>query len=30
MEKVMNVTSARRQFVSLLDEVFHKKDIVII
>lgn len=30
MERVMDVTSARRQFGTLLDEVFHKKDVVII
>ena len=30
MERVMDVTSARRQFGTLLDEVFHKGDVVII
>ena len=30
MERIMDVTSARRQFGTLLDEVFHKKDVVII
>jgi prevent-host-death family protein len=30
MERVMDVTTARRQFGTLLDEVFHKKDIVVI
>jgi len=30
MERVMDVTSARRQFGTLLDEVFHKKDVVVI
>ena len=30
MERVMDVTTARRQFGTLLDEVFHKKDVVVI
>lgn len=30
MERVMDVTTARRQFGTLLDEVFHKNDVVII
>ena len=30
MERVIDVTTARRQFGTLLDEVFHKKDVVII
>ena len=30
MERIMDVTTARRQFGTLLDEVFHKKDIVVI
>jgi len=30
MERVIDVTSARRQFGTLLDEVFHKKETVII
>ena len=30
MERVIDVTSARRQFGTLLDEVFHKKDIITI
>lgn len=30
MEKIIDVTSARRQFGTLLDEVFHKRDVVII
>ena len=30
MERIMDVTSARKQFGTLLDEVFHKKDVVII
>ena len=30
MERVIDVTSARRQFGTLLDEVFHKKDVVVI
>ena len=27
MEKIIDVTAARRQFGTLLDEVFHKGDI---
>ncbi len=30
MERIIDVTSARRQFGTLLDEVFHKGDIVTI
>ena len=30
MERVIDVTAARRQFGTLLDEVFHKKDIITI
>lgn len=30
MDRVIDVTTARRQFGTLLDEVFHKKDTVII
>lgn len=30
MERILDVTSARRQFGTLLDEVFHKGDTVII
>ncbi len=30
MERIIDVTSARRQFGSLLDEVFHKGDVVTI
>jgi len=30
MERAMDVTSARRRFGTLLDEVFHKGDVVII
>ena len=30
MERIIDVTAARRQFGTLLDEVFHKKDIVTI
>ncbi len=30
MERVVDVTMARRQFGTLLDEVYHKGDIVII
>ena len=30
MERTVDVTSARRQFGTLLDEVFHKGDTVII
>lgn len=30
MERVIDVTSARRQFGTLLDEVFHKGDVVTI
>ena len=30
MERIIDVTAARRQFGTLLDEVFHKKDIITI
>ncbi|MCK5229531.1 MAG: type II toxin-antitoxin system Phd/YefM family antitoxin [Desulfobulbaceae bacterium] len=30
MERVIDVTSARRQFGTLLDEVFHKRDVITI
>jgi len=30
MERIIDVTAARRQFGTLLDEVFHKGDVVII
>lgn len=30
MERTIDVTAARRQFGTLLDEVFHKKDIITI
>ena len=30
MERVIDVTAARRQLGTLLDEVFHKKDVIII
>ena len=30
MERVIDVTTARRQFGTLLDEVFHKKDTITI
>ena len=30
MERVIDVTSARRQLGTILDEVFHKKDIITI
>ncbi len=30
MERVIDVTTARRQFGTLLDEVFHKGDVVTI
>ena len=30
MDRVIDVTTARRQFGTLLDEVFHKGDVVII
>ena len=30
MERIIDVTAARRQFGTLLDEVFHRRDIVTI